>query len=251
MKKSAFQELNEVENSFWWHVGRKKIIEKQLSTIGNSNNQPLTILNVGAGTGGTIATLEKFGVVTNVDSSEEAIKYLQRNGYHGELFDGKKLPFADSSFDIVAALDVLEHILDGPGAIKDWLSVLKPGGTLLITVPAYQWLWSDHDVANMHFRRYTKRSLKKALNEFASLEVEKLSYMIVFSLPLIVGYRILGKAKKLIFKQNKLTAKTNLIELPRPVNSLFISLLSLEASMQKTIDFPFGTSVIARVRKPE
>lgn len=251
MKKSVYKEFAKIDSSHWWHVGRQKIIEKQLAAVSNSKSHRLKILNVGAGTGGTIPTLEKFGEVTNADVSKEAVRYLKLKGYESTYFNSKKLPFKNSSFDVVAALDVLEHTENDLETLIDWLRVLRPGGTLLITVPAYQWLWSDHDEANMHYRRYTKKSLLRVLDKAGVQDINKVSYMIVFSLPLIVGFRMLKKIKKRMGKTKKSSTKIDSVKIPASINSFFIKVLSFEGILQKIINFPFGTSVIANVQKPK
>lgn len=244
MKKRAYAELAGLEKTFWWHVGRMDIIDKQLRPL-SKGKKSLSILNIGAGTGGTIPTLEKHGTVVNVDTSDEAISFLNSSGYEVKKIDGKKLPFKDDSFDVLAALDVLEHVEDDSRAVKEWARVLRPGGHIILTVPAYQWLWSEHDETNMHFRRYTKSSLQEVLSEAGSLSSRKTSYMIAFSLPLIIGFRLLEKVRP-----RKLDKKsTNFIPLPQKINSLFIEFLKAEGSLQKIIDLPAGTSLIAVYQK--
>jgi len=111
MRITALQELHDLESTYWWHVGRLSIIERQLQKITQSNkslvNGKASILNVGSGTGGTLPILEKFGTVHNIDTSKDALQFLERNGYKGILVKGLKLPFKDNTFDIATALDVL------------------------------------------------------------------------------------------------------------------------------------------------
>lgn len=246
MKKRAYAELAELETTFWWHVGRMDIINKQLKGLSKKGSS-LKILNVGAGTGGTIPTLERHGSVTNVDTSDEAIAFLKKSGYTVKKIDGKTLPFKDNSFDVLTALDVLEHVENDAEAIVEWTRVLKPGGHLVISVPAYQWLWSEHDETNMHYRRYTRKSLKTVFNNESSLKSKKVSYMITFSLPLIIGFRLLEKVRP----KKPSNDSTNFVQLPAPINGFFINLLKLEGSIQKAVNIPAGTSLIAIYEKHE
>jgi SAM-dependent methyltransferase len=242
MKTVALQELHDLESTYWWHVGRLSIIERQLQKIcGTKRN--VKILNIGSGTGGTLPTLEKFGKVQNVDTSKEALAFLSASGYKGRLVKGLKLPFKDNSFDVVTALDVLEHINDDNTALKEWLRILKPDGSLLLTVPAYQWLWSQHDEINNHYRRYLKKDLKKQMQK-AGFKVAKASYAIVFSFPLVAGSRILSKLSK-----KKAEEYSSFVRLPSIINSSFINLLRLEAKYQKRFSSPFGTSLLFTCKK--
>jgi ubiquinone/menaquinone biosynthesis C-methylase UbiE len=237
MKTAALQELHTLESTYWWHVGRLSIIEHQLQKIcGIKRN--VKILNVGSGTGGTLPVLEKFGRIQNVDTSKEALAFLNASGYKGKLVKGLKLPFKDGTFDVVTALDVLEHINDDTQALKEWIRVLKPGGSLLLTVPAYQWLWSQHDEINNHYRRYLRKQLRKQLDK-AGFKVIKASYAIVFSLPLVVASRLLAR-----LSHKNPDNYSSFVKLPRVINTFFINLLKVEALAQKSFSFPVGTSLL-------
>ena len=235
--------MAELEKSYWWHAGRKSIISQQMRKLGLSKNAK--ILNVGCGTGGMIPLFEQYGDVVNIDVSDEALKYCKQLGFRNlKKYNGTTVPFKDSSYDLVVATDVLEHIEDDQAALKEWRRVLKPGGHMLITVPAYQWLWSDHDQELHHHRRYTASGLHRKTNE-ESLRVRKKTYAITFSFPLIVGYRLIDS----ILPNRKKKANTSYVLLPRPINSLFTNLLRLEAQCLRVINFPFGTSILLIAEK--
>lgn len=242
MNKSEYAKLYEVEKYYWWHQGRLKLIESQF--LGLSKTGPLKILNVGGGTGGTVPTLEQFGEVENLDISDDAIKFMNQNGYRASKYDGKKLPFSDNNFDVVCAFDVLEHIKEDDKALKEWARVLKPQGHILITVPAYQWLWSKHDESMHHFRRYSRTKLSKLVESVNSLSKEKISYGFMFSFPLVVINRFTEK----IFKNNQ-KPEAKFPKLPKPVNKLFIMILVLESRIMRYVSLPWGTSVVAVLKK--
>jgi len=243
MKTVEYKTMSENEKSYWWHVGRLKIIDEQLA--GMFPKKDAKILNVGCGTGGTIKTIEKYAAeIINVDVSEEAIKYMKKAGYTAHLIDGIKLPFKAGEFDAVVAFDVLEHIENDNKALKEWKRVIKPGGFVFITVPAYRWLWSGHDESLFHFRRYTAGGLKLKA-EAAGLKTKKASYMIVFSLPLVAGFRLLHKA----MRKKAMTEETSYVAVPKVVNTTFIGLLNVEAKLQRVGSFPMGTSVIGLFKK--
>ena len=243
MKKVEYARMAEYEASYWWHLGRLRIIETKIKQF-VGNKKKLAILNVGCGTGGTIKMLEQFGVVDNVDVSDEAIAFMKKNGFKRiKKVSGIELPYKDKSYDLVAAFDVLEHIDNDEAALSEWNRVLKEDGVVIVTVPAYQWLWSDHDISLHHFRRYTTRLLK-ARAHVAGLRAQRLSYAIVFSLPLVVGFRFINK-----HLGRKANSETSYVALPGVVNKLFANFLYIEAWIHKYISFLFGTSVIATLRK--
>lgn len=248
MKKAEYTRMAEREQNYWWHLGRYEIIEEYmalaLKRYKKNQGKKVEILNIGAGTGGTIPVLESFGDVLNADVSEDAIEYLKQRGYKADKVGTGKLPYKARSFDIVAAFDVLEHIDDDVAALKDWTRVLKPGGKIVLTVPAYGWLWTDHDVSLQHFRRHTRKTVTEKAQK-AGLEVEKTSYAVVFSLPLVVGFRYLNKVLK-----RKTTEETSYVDVPKWVNSTFTKMLELEAKGHRVVTYPAGTSVVAILRKP-
>ena len=234
-----YAQMEKMESTYWWHVGRLRIIERECERhlFGMDN---VKILNIGCGTGGTVDTLQKFGEVHNVDVSDEALGFMKRKGYKNLYkVSGIKLPFPDNTFDAVGAFDVLEHIELDKEALREWRRVLKPGGKLLITVPAYQWLWSQHDTSLHHFRRYTKMNLWRKLED-ESLEIRRISYAIVFSFPLVAGFRILKSLSR-----GEVTEHTSYVAMPKIINELFIKLLQVESWAHRWVNFPFGTSVLA------
>ena len=242
MEPSEYANLATFENHYWWHVGRRSIVGRQLAML-NKNHRSLRILNVGSGTGGTVQVLADHGSVLNVDRSEEAVRLMRQNGYAASQMDGRRMPLPDGQFDLVAALDVLEHIQEDDAALEEWTRLLKAGGHVLLTVPAYQWLWSGHDASLGHCRRYAAKGLQKLVRD-AGLEVRKCSYAITFSFVPIVSFRFLQK----LFRPR--VHKSSYVELPEFLNSFFIRLLKVEAFLLEKCSFPFGTSILIVARKP-
>ncbi len=239
MNFREYGEMERRERNYWWHVGRLRIIEKECRRQTKSKRAPLKILNIGCGTGGTIRMLEQFGTVYNVDVSDEALRLMKKNGFKNLYkVDGIDLPFEKNSFDLVAAFDVLEHIEDDQAALKEWYRVLKRGGKVMITVPAYSWLWSGHDVSLHHFRRYTTGRLREKLKN-AKFSINKATYAIAFSLPLVAGFRLLHK-----MRGAAMDSETSYVDLRAPVNTLFTKMLFAEASLHGITRLPAGTSVM-------
>lgn len=242
MEKEEYTKMAQQESNYWWYVGRIHIIRAQLKRIQDElGHKDLKILNIGSGTGGTIPMLQEFGEVFNVDVSEQALKILKSKGINNlHKIEGTKLPFKANYFDVAVAMDVLEHIKEDEQALKEWSRVIKPNGRLVITVPAYQWLWSEHDESLHHFRRYTASNLHKICNQ-ANFKVRKRSYMIMFTFPLVVGYRLLSSIYK---RESKDEKSTTHVKVPRLVNSTFVLLLRIESFLLQFISLPFGTSVL-------
>lgn len=242
MQSNEYGKMAEMEDHYWWHVGRVSIIRRMLRLF-LPRHPFTTILNIGSGTGGTIPMLSKFGKVTNVDTSPLAIQYLQNRGItDAMLIHDSTLPFDNSSFDVAVAFDVLEHIKNDSTAIQEWHRVLKPGGRLVITVPAYQWLWSGHDETLHHFRRYTASGLHQLLN-INHFQVIKKTYAIVFSFPLIVGFRLFQS----MFSRR--SQSSSYVILPKPINTFLTLILKLEGLVLQLFNMPFGTSVLIVAQK--
>jgi ubiquinone/menaquinone biosynthesis C-methylase UbiE len=240
MEPSEYAKLAAFEETYWWHVGRRSIVARQLRKL---NQHGLSILNVGGGTGGTVNILTSYGTVLNIDQSEEAVDRLLKSGYQAMQMDGRRTSFRNEQFDLITGLDVLEHIEEDRLALQEWCRILKPGGHLMLTVPAYQWLWSGHDVSLGHCRRYTAKELKTRVHA-AGFQICNCTYAITFSFPLIAAFR--GYQK--LFRPT--VQESSYIELPRILNSFFINLLRAEGILLEKCNFPFGTSVLLIGQKP-
>ncbi|MFA4015136.1 MAG: hypothetical protein RUDDFDWM_000209 [Candidatus Fervidibacterota bacterium] len=203
------------------------------------------ILDVGCGTGGNLELLSSYGVCIGIDISPLALSICKKH-WDGNLIcaDASSLPFRNCSVDLVAALDVLEHLQDDVAALSEFWRILKPNGLLIMTVPAFMFLWSGHDVALRHFRRYTMSELKMKLRK-AGFVTQKLSYAICPLLPFVFIFR-----KLQLIAQHNMKKHTALIELPKPLNEALIAMLQLEATLLKYIDLPFGVSLICKAIKP-
>jgi SAM-dependent methyltransferase len=245
MEPVEYEVMEQVERTYWWHIGRLEILRRELARRVPNDARPVEILNVGCGTGGTIRMLEEFGRVRNVDVSDHAIVFMRQQGFGNvDKVEGHVLPYADGRFDVVAAFDVLEHIEDDRAALAEWARVVRPGGLVLITVPAYQWLWSSHDVAMHHHRRYARADIRR-LADVVGLERARVSYAIVFSLALVVGFRMIERLR------GAGPQKASYVGVPDRVNRLFTRLLRVEARLHGVVSFPAGSSVIATLHRPQ
>ena len=203
------------------------------------------IFDIGCGTGATLTGLARFGQVTGMDFSLDALEFCRRRD-HPTLVHarGEALPFASDSADIITALDLLEHIPDDAAAAREFARVLRPGGLLLITVPACPMLWSEHDEALDHLRRYRARQLRAVL-EGAALQVEQLSFCITFLLLPIAVLRLLQRIRP----HRRGGPQTALIVPPTFINTLLTKLVMLENRWLLRFRLPVGVSLVAVARK--
>lgn len=233
----------DLEDRYWWFVGRRTVALSLLRRSLSSTSDP-RILDLGCGTGVVSREMGSWARVVSLDRSDKALEYCaRRNLPHLVLGDGEALPLAAESVDAVLGLDIFEHILRDDLAFAESFRSLKPGGSLVLSVPAFQSLWGPHDVALMHHRRYRASHIRRAL-EAAGFRVERLSYSVFFLFPVVVVVRFFEKRKAG-------EAKASLVKLPAWANAALIGLQRLEASVIGAIDLPWGSSVIAVARKPK
>ena len=181
MDDSEIETLDSVEGVHWWYKNRRFILEREISFLSQKTN----ILDLGSAGGGNTLFLKSLGYkVTSVEFSDYAISLQKSKGIPVIKADAKNLPFEHDTFDLVLCLDVLEHITEDDLVIKEIFRVLKPNGNLIISVPQFSSLWSQHDVSVNHVRRYEKQELIKKLVLY-SFKIEKTFNAVVFILPLV------------------------------------------------------------------
>ena len=243
MNISEYAEMYKLESFYWWFVARRRLLEAFVRQIAGEFKRP-TILDVGCGTGMNFSVLAKFGDTFSSDASEEALSFCKSRGIDGLVRSHVELlPFVGSTFDIVTALDMLEHIDDDLRGLDELMRVMREGGALLITVPAYGFLWSEHDEALHHRRRYAASELRNKLTN-AGFEVERITYYITFLFFPILFMRFAQSVSK-----KSIHAKTSHIILPGWLNSLLIAILGLERVLLRWMNFPFGVSIVCLARK--
>jgi len=241
MDANLYKDMFDLEMNHWWFLARRRILLDQINRM-LGNRKYNKILDAGCGTGGILQFLEKYGDVYGIDVSPEAVRFCHQRGYRivqGSLTE--ELPFEESSFDIITAFDVLEHLSDDTGAIKSTYNLLRKGGFFFCTVPAYSFLWSNHDVIHHHYRRYTHCELKAKLIT-AGFNVKKLSYYNTFLFPVIASFRII---KRLLRRVDY----SDIRKPPYIINILLTHLFASERFLLRYIDFPFGISILAIAEK--
>ncbi len=242
MENELFDEMYKIETRHWWFVARRKIIESVIQKLDFGKNPH--ILDAGCGNGDNLSLLSNYAEVVALERDDNALTRAQARHIgrvvKGELPDNIPREIKKDN-DLIVMLDVLEHIDDDEKSMFVLRDLAKSNGAILITVPAYQFLWSSHDELHHHKRRYTARYLKNIL-ENNGWEVDYISYFNTFLFPLALIDRI----KQKIFPSSKD------IELKMPhkyINSFFEKIFSLESNIIGKFSFPFGLSIIVVARK--
>jgi ubiquinone/menaquinone biosynthesis C-methylase UbiE len=250
MEKYTYQEIFENEETNWWFVGTRNIIFAQIQKIfGDKDN--LKILDIGCGTGIVMKKLEKYGEVYGMDISEEAIKFCNKRGIKNiSKSSALKIPYKNDYFDLITILDVLEHVDEDQKTLEEINRVLKREGICILTVPAFSFIWSEHDIALHHKRRYNLKFLSLNIKK-AGMKLEKASYYNFFLSPLIMMFRIMKNFLKNLFHKNynEASAKTDLFRVNSFTNMFLKTILNIEASFLKKVWFPFGISILAIIKK--
>lgn len=238
MERDAYVAMSRIEDGHWWYRARREFISAAFARLNLPTNA--RILDAGCGTGGSLAMLSDFGALTGMEYDTGARDIAAARGI-AEVVQGSlpdNVPFPSKHFDAIGLFDVLEH-LDRP--VESLLALrqrLTNNGAVVLTVPAYQWLWGPHDETHQHFRRYTAESLRAHLHA-ADLEVEYLSYFNSMLLPLAIAQR----ARERLFGYSF----DDLIPSPR-VNELLFRIWRLERRWIPRRRAPFGLSILAIAR---
>ena len=242
MKREEYQRNYELEESYWWFTGMRKVYFALLDLIFHDTTD-ISVLDVGCGTGAMLRYLRRYGTVTGFDVSEIALKLCR---HQSRLVQGSadSLPFAAESFDLITALGLIEHVEDDAKVVEELYRVCKPGGYVLSFTSAFMFLWSHHDEANRHFRRYTAGEFRN-LFESVRFEVVKISYINTFLFPPILLARLIQRWTGI----DKRIHERDFIKMPALLNSSLSGLLGIEASLIKRVNLPFGVGLICVSRK--
>ena len=248
MDRVAYERFAKLENTHFWFLSRRAIFFDVLDRV-LTGARNLRVLEIGCGAGGMMGPLQRYGTVHGMDIDVEYLRYCKERGLPRVLAgSGHDLPFTDQGFDLVALFDCLEHIPDEGRALREIHRVVRPGGHVFFSVPAYEWLWSNNDDIAHHQRRYTKRRLRTALRS-AGFEVLRASYFNALLLPLIIPSVLIQKLRGKLGLLPKGYHNTS-VAIPGPLNWLFTKLMSAERFAIRKCDLPFGHSLIAVARRP-
>jgi SAM-dependent methyltransferase len=235
-------QTHRAEDRHWWYRGRRSVLDRVIDDLHLPARAE--ILDAGCGSGRNMIEFARHGTVTGVELSEASVR-IARERQAGEVIEGSvlEMPFELGRFDLAASLDVIEHLDDDLAALRELRRVVKPGGTLLVTVPAYQWLWSGHDIVNHHYRRYTRRTLQR-VGEQAGWKQMRTTYFNSLLLPAAILLRVLDR-----FNRKTTESSLDLWVPPAPLNWLLERPLALEAAMiGRGGRIPAGLSLLAVFR---
>jgi SAM-dependent methyltransferase len=242
MMQHVYPVFYELEESHWWYVGRRKIIASFVKQICEqvTDRRP-RILDVGCGTGANVKMLSEFGDAEGVDVSEDALQFCRERGLDNvKLGAAEALPYDAGTFDLVTALDVVEHLDDDVAGLREMRRVLRPGGRVLIFVPTFMWLWGLQDEVSHHRRRYTLPELRRAMTE-AGFEIERSTYANITFLPPVFLVRMFMRLTGL---KTDTEARINI----PAFNGIFARILGSEAAFLRFMNFPIGVSGLCVAR---
>jgi SAM-dependent methyltransferase len=244
MMEHTYPILFRVEQSHWWHIGRRRILAGFVEEICRlvTDRRP-RILDVGCGTGANLLMLSKYGDAEGVDVSEDALAFCRERGLDKvKLGAGEELPYEDGTFDLVTAFDVVEHMDDDLAGLREMRRVLRPGGRVLLFVPAFMFLWGLQDDVSHHRRRYRMSGLRRVLEE-AGFEIERTTYAnITFFLPILLMRKLMRFTGIKAESENNINVSA--------LNGILGRMLGAESLILKFMNLPFGVSglCVARVK---
>ena len=237
MERVVYDRMAELDERHWWYRARRGVISALIEREALPPRDG-KLLEVGCGTGHNLPMLSAFGMVDAIEIDEAARALAEKR--LGRTIHGSRLPelpgIAEGHYDLIGAFDVIEHVDDDHAAVASLAKRLKPGGKLVVTVPAHQWMWSAHDVVNHHKRRYSKAGLK-ALIDGSPLRLEKNGYLNSLLFPLAAAARRAGKAAGKDSSDDTLP--------PGPVNWAFEKIFGLERHLVGRLPLPPGLSLFA------
>ena len=241
MEKEEYHIMYKEEEVHWWYKGLRNLILRQLDVFYSVKDRTY-FLDAGCGTGSNLNFFNKYGIPYGLDISSDALTFCKDRGINNVLQGSiSQIPFKDGIFDFILSLDVLcqRQVKEDEIALKEILRVLKPGGLLILNLPAFNFLKRGHDKRVHASRRYTKNELAAKLRKH-NVKILKLTYRVNFLLPIILLLKITGMSEK---------EKSDLRPVNRSLNNFFSQLLSFENFLLDFIDLPFGSSVFCVAMK--
>lgn len=244
MKSDEYTRMYELEDRYWWFIGRRKLV-KWLLREHNPNGNESVLFDLGCGTGLNLSSFEDEFKTIGSDISKEALGFCRERNLDGLMnCRAEAIALRNDSVDLVTALDVLEHVREDLAALREVHRILKPGGKLVAIVPAYGFLWSEHDEALHHYRRYVAREMRAKFTA-SGFEVERSTYFITALFFPVLFFRLWQGLRR-----TSIEASVS-YRLPPPwINRLLVACLDMERALINHFNLPFGVSLIVVGRKP-
>jgi SAM-dependent methyltransferase len=241
MQQAEREAMFAAEERHWWYRGRRRIVGAEIERIA-PRSQGRT-LDAGCGSGRMLDELARFGRPFGVDIDAGSVERARARGHQALLASVSEMPFDDGMFSITTCLDVVEHLDDDRAALRELLRVTEPGGTLVVTVPAYQALWSRHDEVNQHRRRYDSSSLAVVATD-AGWTVERSTYFNSVLLPPAAAVRLLER------RRQRPAEFSDLQMTPARLDPVLELPMRLEAALlRRGARLPAGLSLLAVLRR--
>jgi ubiquinone/menaquinone biosynthesis C-methylase UbiE len=241
-----YQRNYQLEQTYWWFVGVRAMVERLLSLSGEGTALG-RVLDIGCGTGALLELLKgRSREAWGIDNSQQALQFCRKRGLTNlVLADATQLPFDSDYFDLVTAIGIIEHVQDDQALLDQIWRVLKPRGAVVLLTSSFPYLWSMHDTANNHRRRYYLRPLRRRIEQIG-FETLRFSHLNFFLFPLLAP-ALMGH--RLLFGTRSAHPRRIMPTPPRPVNAWLTSVLRLEARLMGHLTFPWGVSMIGAFRK--
>jgi len=243
MEEHVYDVLN--IDDWWWSRGRRALVKSLVSRYADGA-QVKKVLEIGCGTGATIEQLKPLAeIVCGLDISPAALRYCRQRGIDSIcVADVSSLPYQSNEFDLVIGVDVIEHVDNDVSALREIYRVCRPGGLMILTVPAFQFLWSRRDEQHHHKRRYTLSQFRERVAD-AGFSVKRASYI---NMPLLLPLFLLVKVGHLL-RRNP-SAKMDFVLVPPPINAMLSAVVEREAGWLRRADLPIGTSIMCVALRP-
>jgi len=248
MEKDEYKIMCDIEQAYWWFVGKQYLVKTVLKSFCKNGLIQDDILDIGSGTGVILKLLADFGTAYGMEISPEAIQFLRQRDVNllVQSDANQSIPFKDNTFSVITCLDVLEHVDNDFSLIEEMFRVCKLCGHVIVTVPAFEILWSHHDVALHHKRRYTKQQMLKRIRKFNWKVVKCSYYNTILFLPILSVRKL-----KTFLANNRDVRSDFFIKLPAWANKILSSLFVSEIYFLRHVNLPFGVSLLLVLRKPD
>ena len=248
MEYDEYKIMSDIEDSYWWFVGKQCLAESMFKNYCLDVPGDIRVLDIGCGTGGILKLMRKYGAVCGIDFSLTALELSKQSGCGCLVCSdvGRHIPFKDNTFTAVTCFDVMEHLDNEWTLLEETLRICKPGGHIIITVPAFNVLWSAHDKALHHKRRYTRQQMLRRIDRLDCSVIKSSYFNILLFIPILVSRKLKG-----FLDRGKPPRSDFFMKLPGWINTVLRVLYTAEIVCLSRLNFPFGVSLLVVLQKPE